>query len=1517
MEEYTIRMAGERSRRCGRCWMYCALLVWAMCCGGETLRGQSSASDVDLVAVENAVDALTKAVSTYDRDAERFLEKKLKPLLLDPLADSEIVGVFVERLAQIDAANLGAFPEQFGYARSVEAALRGDSLRLPFAAWDAAVERAMGARKLARDFAPLLSIGKDLLRDGVFYASKSVRWSFEGPMAISLPESGAPQFVFGPSGRLMALAKGDTLLVQRTAGAYDYGGERFEGRSGRVDWGRSGWNPSLNYADFGAYDIRLKTASFAVDSARFTTELFPDPLLGRLTDKARVRQRNDEGAATDQARYPRFDTYVNRLSMPDIVPGVDFEGGLTVRGAELQGKGSKEEPARLRFRRGDTTMVECRSALFILRANQFSGQGVEAVLRLGADSLYHPELNMRFNLQQGRLSLIRTDEGLGPRPFSDSYHKLFLDCSVLSWGLKDTRIRLEGPPGSVRSTAVLTSADFFAPDLFRDMQGIDPIHPLVRVLNHIKASGDSSFSSMSLGSSLRLSEPKTRAMMIRLAHQGYVEMDLQARTATATDKLFADLANAAGRRDFDVLFFRSENTGAGHGEISLLNGQLTLGGVARVDVSRDRGVVIEPGGGEVVIGEDRDFSFGGSVRAGNLQFEGSDFDFDYEGFSIELNAVESCKLRVNDAEEKDVRGRAKRKLVKNRLEYIQGVLRVDVPVNRSGRLSEFYPEYPVLITDEPSYVHWDDVAIENGAYAKDRFRFVVEPFTLDSLDALGRQELVFEGTLESGDLLPPLQEQLHVMDDLYLGFTTSTPAGGYQVYGGVGTFDQDLTLDGGGLQGGGRLDFRTAHAESDRFVLLPDSTKGLAQVFTNKEAAGPPPVPEVQGEGVNVLFEPRATRISARTEDVPLRIFEGESELEGGLVLGADGMTGDGTMRFSGAQLSSTLFRYNRQHILSDTAAFQLDQMVEGALAFKTDNVHCDIDFSERMGEFASNDGETMIELPANQYICYMDEFKWFMDEGEMEMTSSRAPMDDFVIDTDEASSSSNFYSTRDDQDSLNFLAPTAVYDVSEALLQCESVKFIRTADAFVEPDSGRVVVRRRAQMDPLSRAVIVANVVSRYHRLFDAEVNILGRFEYTASASVFYKDENGLEQLIKMTEVAVDTSGETVGSGTIAVQEGFGLSPFFGFSGTVNLAAAREHLAFDGAVTLEAACPETDKEQLLFSAVIDPKDVRIPIDTTLKTPMMAHLGIGAYMRDVDEPGGGPYGAFVDEIRSHKEFRILAATGELRYDKRAGIYQAGSPEKMLQPKLPGTLIEMEAGQCAVSGTGPVALPVDYGLLTQRSAGAVKVFPNGTGIEAAITAGMDFPFDDAVWKTLAERLQIWATAVPLDISGTTFEPALREWLGLEGADEVLGEMTLMGAFKKTPAAIQHRFLFTGLDLTWDPGEDAFVSSEDGIGIVSMDKVPVFRRIPGRIEWSLAGTNGILRIYLHLDDENWYFFEYRNGVMNITSKDQQFIDAITDLKDDKRRIKEGDDRFIYQILPSRSRRNEFVDRFPEFD
>ncbi len=400
------------------------LSVLVLLAGGVsvgTLRAQDE--PIDLVSIEKRVMALSKTVERFDRDASRFLEKELLPALLSPSADPEILTVFEARLDRMEELNMGPFPEQFGYVRSVQAALTGDSLRIPFPAWDAAVALALEGRRSARDFQPLLVLGKDLLLDGIFHRTQSVEWEFEGAMAMALPDDGPPRLVLGPSGTLRALAKGDTLEVQRTGGHYDHGAERFEGRSGRVDWGRSGWDPERNYADFDAFSIRLKTPSLTVDSARFTTELFPDPLLGQLTDKARARKRDEKtGEALDAARYPRFDTYVNRLSMPDIVPGVDFQGGLTVRGAELQGKGTEEEPAELDFRRADTVLVKCRASLFILKAQQFGGQGVEAIVRLGADSVYHPELNLRFDLASQRLSLVRTQEGLGPRPFLSLIH---------------------------------------------------------------------------------------------------------------------------------------------------------------------------------------------------------------------------------------------------------------------------------------------------------------------------------------------------------------------------------------------------------------------------------------------------------------------------------------------------------------------------------------------------------------------------------------------------------------------------------------------------------------------------------------------------------------------------------------------------------------------------------------------------------------------------------------------------------------------------------------------------------------------------------------------------------------------------------------------------------------------------------------------------------------------------------------------------------------------------------------
>ena len=55
-----------------------------------------------------------------------------------------------------------------------------------------------------------------------------------------------------------------------------------------------------------------------------------------------------------------------------------------------------------------------------------------------------------------------------------------------------------------------------------------------------------------------------------------------------------------------------------------------------------------------------------------------------------------------------------------------------------------------------------------------------------------------------------------------------------------------------------------------------------------------------------------------------------------------------------------------------------------------------------------------------------------------------------------------------------------------------------------------------------------------------------------------------------------------------------------------------------------------------------------------------------------------------------------------------------------------------------------------------------------------------------------------------------------------------------------------------------------------------------------------------------------------MMNITATDQDFINTLTELKDDKRKVKdEAGDKFVFQLVASKKKRNDFVDRFPDLN
>ena len=107
--------------------------------------------------------------------------------------------------------------------------------------------------------------------------------------------------------------------------------------------------------------------------------------------------------------------------------------------------------------------------------------------------------------------------------------------------------------------------------------------------------------------------------------------------------------------------------------------------------------------------------------------------------------------------------------------------------------------------------------------------------------------------------------------------------------------------------------------------------------------------------------------------------------LDGNLILASKGLGGNGNALFLESELYSKDFYFKQDAYGADTSDFKLKSDQEGVLAIQTKNVKSKIDLVKRFGDFISNGKGSYVSFPLNQYICYIAQFKWFIDKQEVE----------------------------------------------------------------------------------------------------------------------------------------------------------------------------------------------------------------------------------------------------------------------------------------------------------------------------------------------------------------------------------------------------------------------------------------------------------------------------------------------------------------------------------------------------
>ena len=1405
-------------------------------------------------------------------------------------SETERQGVY-EMTNKMLEKKMRAFPDFRNYLYSVGSfVVYKDSTDGSFVEWQNTLAKLLDDRN-RRNFGRFLEFSNNLFMDNSLAVSPSTIWKANNNK-FTFGFDSLPKITFD-SLDLICIARTDSMKILNTSGVFYPTEDKWVGKDGIVTWERAGFSPGIVYAELGAYIVNTRYNEYTADSVQFHyPDYFDQPLLGVLKDKALANM------TAEKASYPRFDSYARRLRIEDIAPDVNYDGGFSMVGNKILGMGTEEELAMLEFFRNDTLFLLVSTEVFSIRPERIVSERAAIKFYLKDDSITHPGLNFRFSKEDQKVTLYKNNKGIAKAPYDNTYHNIEMDFEALYWKQNEPMMTISSLIGSTKDDAIFISANYFKQEQFDQLGVMADVNPLYSIKSMVDAGNSTTLSITQLGYNLNMEHTDAKNMVMWLSTMGFMEFDFDKDLFYVDQKLIDYVMASQKRTDYDVLNVYSEVKDDVNAKINLLNYDLTINGVKGIILSDSQKVVIIPSNGQIKMQQNRLMEFGGIVAAGKFSFFGKQFNFDYDQFKIDLINVDSLSI-LAETTEKDRYGLPVLKPVKTVIEDIKGDLLIDHPTNKSGLKN--YPQYPIFNSTQNSYVYYDDKNILNGVYKKNNFYFQINPYQIDSLDNFDNSQLNFAGTFSSASIFPDFEESLTLQADHSLGFQKDAPVGGFPVYGGKGTFNDKIYMSNKGLRGDGNIKYLTSTTYSNDFVFYPDSMLARSQEFFIEEKLTATEYPTVKGNDLGVRWLPYKDVMHSKTNSEKMVFYNDSSYFDGTTSLTPNYLKGNGAFHFVNANIQSKDIRFKSVTFDADTAAFQLRDIAEEAFAIRTDNVKAHVDLENRFAQFESNGGAAPIEFPINQYLCYMESFKWYMDNNNIELSSSSST----DISADVNLEGSKFISTNPKQDSLFFYSPLATYNTRDHIIAAEQVEFILTADAKVVPDSGKVVIHKKAKMDPLRNSRIIANSVTEHHHIYDATTNIYGRKNYSASGYIDYINDQNIPQKIFFAHIYVDTTGQTIGKGKILDSASFVLSSHFAFQGGVNLSANREFLVFNGAVKMNHDCKALDNRWIVFENEIDPHHIYIPIDSqsvdTMGMRLMNSIALNTdstYM----------YPGFLTYRRNYSDIKLAPATGFLTYHQPSKEYRISSKDKIEENSLSGNYMSLETSSCKVRGEGMIDLGERTGNLDFVSAGNMVFNTIENELILDLISTLDFFFDDNAIKIMAEHINENINLQATSFTRETYQKGLRELLGEKEAEEILSELNLNYKMKKIPDMLDKRFVFTDLKFKWNELENAY-ESFGKIGIGNINKLEINKYVDGLIRIEKKRSGDIVDIYLELDENNWYYFNYRRGVMKTVSSNEEFNTRIKelDLKDRKYNNKKGEENFLYMFTSDRMKIN----------
>jgi len=1337
-----------------------------------------------------------------------------------------------------------------------------------------------------------------------FFENKSLKGSEVGVSWSALAhdykmvyEDGLPVIKYDEI-NLIASRKEDTISIEKTSGVF-YPIERlWKGNGGKVSWGRL--NLEDVYCELDTYKIDVKKSLYEVSSATlYYPEFFgAKPVRGYFKDKVTTENKASIGS------YPRFESYEDNIKIDNLGGETEYVGGFRLHGTTVYGFGKEDNDARIIIRdEGANKMFRAEAPLFVLRkGEQLSAERAMVVIYLEADSIFHPSVNLKFNIPVKEMRLYRGKRGSDRNPFFSSYHQVNMDVDNIDWKMNRDSLVFGKRSVSFANSKEMTfeSLKYFKQDDFRRIQNISSTNPISILKLFSEEEGTNMVSASRLAKRLnpRYDVTSIQSLLYDLVAKGFINYNSDKEIVEVKDKVFHYVNASAKQVDHDVLKILSK-TDSTNAVMLLSDRSIETNAVTFIEFSEVQKVAVKPFKEKIIMKKNRDINFDGRTFAGFSTFEGKDFAFVYDKNHIEMDSVRFFDLFVLSDEELDDEGNPVPLSIGSRVEHSTGVLLIDAPSNKSSK--EDIPIFPSYQSKGPSYVYYDYEQTLNGIYRRDSFFFKLDKFSFNSLDAYTAEDIHFKGMMHSFDIFPPFKETLLLREeDESLGFINTTPEEGYPCYQGKGTYTGDVDLSNAGFFAKGNIKYLSANIDSDDITLMPKQMTASADLFALEEdRTSDLKVPHTRGYDVSIDWRPYKDSMYVRSKERPFELFNrGVHTLTGLMILTPGGLKGRGLFDWDKGSLNSDLMTFGPFSVVSDTADLKIKTIGSDEIAFDTRRINANLDFDKDIGYVQSNEPDNVTTMPFNQYQTSLVDFIWDMAS---ETVTFKNGTDDYGV----------FTSIHPDQDSLNFKGKTAFYDLKTNKLAIGDVPFVQTSDAYVYLEDGNIEIKPGGRMTTLNNARIVADTITKYHVINRATVDILGKKEYRASGFYEYNIGDKVQEIdfadIVGTRVGKGSRSEkksvTRADGEVQESANFYIDHKTAYKGKISLSADSKNLDFDGFARLDSELlPGAEWFSVKFEG--DKNDLAIEYDVP-KNSNGDPLRTGIYL---SKENGKAYPRVMMPLLYRKDRILMEAKGEgsglFKYNKIRDEFTFGDSLKIASDTPHGNKMyfKNDDGRFRTEGALNIGSGLQY--IDVKASGEVSgVFgEESNDYEYKMMAGVELIFPDKIMKILSNDLRSSSfDAPPIDYQKDRefYEKALSEFVE-PGKDYVNTRNGMFNSGLQLPKkADKFSFFFSNLEMEWNADYQSFVSSKNEVGLSSVNGEAINRMLKCYVEFKMpSNEDDRVYIYINSPSEHYYFFGFKQGILSVVSSNTKFMDAVLGLKKKELTIK-MDDGETYEI------------------